>query len=305
MMEAVEAKEFPIEEEYKKNHGVTPEDVMVLRKWLQTQPHLPEQHITDLDLVLAYHSCNRSTEVTKQTLDLNFTFRTKMTEYFQSRTLDSNMTKMMNAVVMTPLGGRSRDGNAVFYSELVNTDLSAFSCTDGLKAMLMIIDLWQYEEGTWPALELVINFANYTFGHITKIDLRSLQLMAFYLQEAIPLKVKHIHLINASSIIDRLLAMVKPFLNSELLNSIHIYSDGIAALHSYIPAQIFPKDVGGEYKTVSECKDYILMKLRDNAAFFATESKKRVSEELRQNEQRWGRANEHLVYGSFKKLDID
>ncbi|VVD00760.1 unnamed protein product [Leptidea sinapis] len=183
-MESFAAKEFPIEEEYKKNHGVTPEDVMVLRKWLQTQPHLPE------------------------------------------------------------------------------------------RAMLMIIDLWQYEEGTWPALELVFNFANYTFGHITKIDLRNIQLITFYLQ-------------------------------SELLKCLHIYSDGIAALHNHIPAQHFPKDVGGEYKTLNECKDVILKKLRGNAAFFAAESKKRVSEELRQNEQRWDRAYEHLVYGSFKKLDID
>ncbi|XP_050672321.1 clavesin-1-like isoform X2 [Leptidea sinapis] len=304
-MESVEAKEFPIEEEYKKNHGVTPEDVMVLRKWLKTQPHLPERHITDLDLVLAYHSCNRSTEVTKQTLDLNYTFRTKITEYFQSRTLDSNMTKMLNNLVIIPLAGRSHDGNAVFYSQLVDTDLSTFSCTEGLKAMLMIIDLWQYEEGTWPAFEMVANFANYTFGHITKIDLRSIQLMAFYLQEAIPLKLKRIHLINTSPIIDRLIAVMKPFLKSELLNSLHIYSDGIAALHNHIPVQHFPKDVGGEYKTLNECKDNILKKLRENATFFAKESKKRVSEELRQNEQRWDRAYEHLVYGSFKKLDID
>ncbi|VVD00756.1 unnamed protein product [Leptidea sinapis] len=169
-MESVEAKEFPIEEEYKKNHGVTPEDVMVLRKWLQTQPHLPERHITDLDLVLAYHSCNRSTEVTKQTLDLNYTFRTNVNDYFQSRSLDSNMTKMLNNLVIIPLAGRSHDGNAVFYSQLVDTDLSTFSY------------LWQYEEGTWPALELVFNFANYTFGHITKIDLRNIQLITFYLQ---------------------------------------------------------------------------------------------------------------------------
>ncbi|VVD00759.1 unnamed protein product [Leptidea sinapis] len=40
----------------------------------------------------------------------------------------------------------------------------------------------KYEEGTWPALELVFNFANYTFGHITKIDLRNIQLITFYLQ---------------------------------------------------------------------------------------------------------------------------
>ncbi|XP_050674632.1 retinaldehyde-binding protein 1-like [Leptidea sinapis] len=171
--------------------------------------------------------------------------------------------------------------------------------------MLMIIDLWQYEEGTWPALELVLNFANYTFGHITKIDLRNIQLMTFYLQEAIPLKLKRIHILNASSTIDRLVSLTKPFLKSELLKCLHIYSDGIAALHNHIPAQHFPKDVGGEYKTLNECKDVILKKLRENAAFFAAESKKRVSEELRQNEQRWDRAYEHLVYGSFKKLDID
>ncbi|XP_050672528.1 alpha-tocopherol transfer protein-like [Leptidea sinapis] len=297
--------EFPIEEEYKKSHGVTAEDVTLLRRWLQTQPHLPEQYITDLDLVLAYHSCNRSTEVTKQLIDLNYTLRTSITDYFQARNDDGDLQRILNNFLILPLPARSNDGNAILYSQLINTDVTAFSCTDLVKGLLLILDVWQYEEGTWPGLELVVNFSNYSLGHIARIDIRNIQLFACYFQEAIPLQLKRIHLISAPSYIDKLLALAKPFLSNQLRDNLHVYKDGVTALEKFMPAHIFPKDVGGDYETVNECKDDVLKKLQASASFFAAESKKRVSEELRPVEQRRGREHEHLAYGSFKKLDID
>lgn len=39
-------KPFPVEQEYGKKTGITPQDISKLREWLHTQPHLPAEHIT-------------------------------------------------------------------------------------------------------------------------------------------------------------------------------------------------------------------------------------------------------------------
>ena len=41
-------KPITIEEEYKKNPDISPDEIKKLREWLKTQPHLPEKHLTGM-----------------------------------------------------------------------------------------------------------------------------------------------------------------------------------------------------------------------------------------------------------------
>ncbi|KAI8442534.1 hypothetical protein MSG28_006005 [Choristoneura fumiferana] len=59
-------KQFPVEKEYEKNPDISPEDILKLREWLKTQPHLPGDYLDELDLIISYHCCERSAEVSKQ-----------------------------------------------------------------------------------------------------------------------------------------------------------------------------------------------------------------------------------------------
>ncbi|KAH9638774.1 hypothetical protein HF086_002014 [Spodoptera exigua] len=42
--------QFPLEEEYKKKTRITREDIKKFRDWVETQPHLPAEHITDIKM---------------------------------------------------------------------------------------------------------------------------------------------------------------------------------------------------------------------------------------------------------------
>ncbi|KAI8442527.1 hypothetical protein MSG28_006003 [Choristoneura fumiferana] len=76
MSAPVVVQQFPLEKEYAKKTGVTPEDVGRLRAWLSTQPHLPE-------------TCSlRSSEVSKQVLDLHYTVKTLFDNFFKNRVVD-------------------------------------------------------------------------------------------------------------------------------------------------------------------------------------------------------------------------
>ncbi|XP_052739217.1 clavesin-1 [Bicyclus anynana] len=298
-------KPIPLEDEYSKNTGITPEDIAKLRQWLKTQPHLPEQHITDLDLILSFHCCNRSAELAKQVLDLNITLRTLFTNYFKDRKFDADIEKTVNYVSMSILPTRTAEGYAILYCHLLNYDTKPFNFGQCLRTVFMILDIFQMEEGTWPGLQLVIDFEGVSLGHITKLELLNIQQFLYYLQEAILVKLKGLHFTNAPSFIDKLLLMMKPFMKKALMDSLFIHTTGSKTLEKYIPIEALPKESGGQYKTFQEIKDDVLEKLRDYKEYFENENKRRVTESLRPGKPKTISDIFGGVEGSFKKLEID
>ncbi|CAH2051544.1 unnamed protein product, partial [Iphiclides podalirius] len=172
---------FPLEEEYQKKTGISPQDIGKLRTWLATQPHLPGNHITDLDLVLTYHCCNRSLGVSKQVLDLHYTLRTLFTNYFKDRTVE-DIEQVLRTLLLTPLPMRCDDGSAILFTHFMDSDPTNFNIGETIKTVLMIMDLWQYEEGTWPGFVMVVDFNGMTLAHVARLDLQNIQQFLYYLQ---------------------------------------------------------------------------------------------------------------------------
>ncbi|KAF9810680.1 hypothetical protein SFRURICE_021133 [Spodoptera frugiperda] len=298
-------KGISLEDEYKKNTGTTPEDIKKLRDWLNTQPHLPGEYMTDLDLILIYHCCERSAEVSKQVLDLHYTLRTLFTNFFKDRAVDNKTEDNLHKVLLQPLPTRSVNGDAVFYCRLLDYEPRNFEFAKSLRSVLMILDLWQFEEGTWPGFVLIFDLDGLKLGHLTKLDVQTIQQFLYYLQEAMLVKVKGLHFLNAPSFMDRLMMMIKPFMKKELLDVLIIHQIGAKTLDKYVPMTGLPKEAGGEFKTFDECRDEMLARLRANKDFFIQENKKRVVESKRPGKPKTISDIFGSVEGSFKKLDID
>ncbi|KAM3956785.1 alpha-tocopherol transfer protein-like [Aphomia sociella] len=304
MWDSVEGQ-FPLEEEYKKKTGVTPADVSNLRQWLQTQPHLPAEHISDLDLILSYHCCEHSSEVAKQVLDLNLTLRSLFGNLFKDRIVDDKIVATYNKVLLHPLEVRTKDEYAVIYTRLLDYDSKTFVFAENVRALFMIIDLWQYKTGTWPGIVILIDLDRITLGHLARLDLQTVQQFLYYLQEAMLVKVKGLHFLNAPSFMDRLMMIIKPFLKKNLLEVLHIHQIGSRTLEEFVPMRGLPKEAGGEYKSLKECRDDGIATVKANKDFFVAENKKRVVEARRPGKPKTISDIFGSVEGSFKKLDID
>lgn len=297
-------KQISLQEEYKKDTGVTPQDIAALREWLQTQPHLPEKYITDLDLVLAYHCCSRSTGFTKQVVDLNFTLRSFLNA-FKDRKVDRHILKTGSDVLLTLLPMRTKEGYKIFFAHIINTDVKVFNFGDCVKLALMMIDISQYEEGTWPGMLLVIDFEGVSLGHLTKVDIINLQQFLYYLQEAFLVKLKGLHYINAPSFIDKLLVMMRPFMKKELMDMLHIHTTGSKKLEQFIPSEALPKGCGGNGMTVDEYRDEMISKLNTYKQYFEQDKYRKVTESQRPGKPKTITDIFGGVEGSFKKLEID
>ncbi|KAJ8713177.1 hypothetical protein PYW08_008481 [Mythimna loreyi] len=298
-------KGISLEDEYKKNTGTSPDDIKKLRDWLSTQPHLPGEYISDLDLILIYHCCDHSAEVSKQVLDLHYTLRTLFTNFFKDRAVDKKTEQNLHNVLLMPLSTRSRNEDAVFYCRLLDYEPKHFEFAKSLRSVLMILDLWQFEEGTWPGFVLIFDLDGLKLGHLTKLDVQTIQQFLYYLQEAMLVKVKGLHFLNAPSFMDRLMMMIKPFMKKELLEVLTIHQIGAKTLDKFVPMVGLPKEAGGEFKTFDQCRDEILERLRANKDFFVQENKKRVIEAKRPGKPKTISDIFGSVEGSFKKLEID
>lgn len=72
-----------LEEELKKNPELKEADLQTLREWCEKQPHLPK--MLDSELILFLHSNYYRIEPTKTTIDIFYTVRTHVPEYFSNR----------------------------------------------------------------------------------------------------------------------------------------------------------------------------------------------------------------------------
>ncbi|KAG6448416.1 hypothetical protein O3G_MSEX005492 [Manduca sexta] len=296
---------LPLEEEYKKKTRITPEDIKKFRQWLETQPHLPSDYITDMDLILTYHCCNRSSEVSKQVLDLNFTLRTLFTNLFKDRHPDDKMMKAFSYYLLLPLETRAHDDSSVIYCRLLDYDAKNFVFHEAIRAVLMTVDIWQYEEGTWPGFVILIDLDKVTLSHITRLDVQTVQQFLYYLQEAMLVKLKGLHFLNAPSFMDRLMMILRPFMKKELLGMLSIHQVGSKTLDKFVPMEALPKEAGGQYKDFHTAQADILAKIKGSPAFFAEENKKRVKEAVRPGKPKTITDIFGGVEGSFKKLEID
>ena len=70
----------------------------------------------------------------------------------------------------------------------------------------------EMSEGEIP----IFDMAGYSLRHLTKTVLSSLRVYMKFVQEAHPVRLKEIHVLNCPSYLDKVLTVIKPFIKSEV-----------------------------------------------------------------------------------------
>lgn len=103
---------------------------------------------------------------------------------------------------------------------------------------------------------------------------------------------------------DKLLAMMRPFLKKELLDMIHVHSTMDTFLDKFIPKAIMPKDYGGTADSIAETVGKAYGEMQANQQFYTDEETRRVNEKLRPGKPK----TESDIFGTegnFKQLQFD
>jgi len=108
------------------------------------------------------------------------------------------------------------------YTRLIDYEPSHFIYNDIMKYFGMIMDLWLYTEGTACGHVIVIDMEGVTFAHAGRLNPIGIKKFLYYLQEAIPIRLKGMHFVNTNAVMDIILAMMKPFMKKELMDVVRI-----------------------------------------------------------------------------------
>ena len=69
----------------------------------------------------------------------------------------------------------------------------------------------------WNGEVPIFDMAGFSLRHLTRVVLSVLRVYMKYTQEAHPVRLRQIHIINCVSYVDRVLSLVKPFMKNEVL----------------------------------------------------------------------------------------
>lgn len=121
---------------------------------------------------------------------------------------------------MTTLPKKTPEGYTLIFIKLADTNPNNFDFAVQLRYFDMVCTTQLYQEGTSEGHVVVADMKGTVFGHLTKAGPIIVKKFLFYLQEAMPVRLKGLHFFNIVPFMDKVLALIRPFLKMELMDMV-------------------------------------------------------------------------------------
>lgn len=132
---------------------------------------------------------------------------------------------------------------------LIDHNSTNFTFNDAVKAFFMVADVRMISPDPDPdnlsdGEAPIFDMSGTTVWHVLKTTFSTLRLYFKYTQEAHPVRVKQIHVVNCSSLINRIMALIKPLLKPEVSKRFQFHQPDSNTLFDFFPRDMLPE---GEY----------------------------------------------------------
>ncbi|XP_074041889.1 alpha-tocopherol transfer protein-like [Leptinotarsa decemlineata] len=118
-----------------------------------------------------------------------------------------------------------------------------------------------------------------------------------------PIRLKSLQFFNIVPFMDKLLALMKPFMKKELFDSMVLHTD-LDSVYKYIPRDNLPQEYGGSCESLQILQEIYKAQIDDNADFFKFQDSQVVNESKRPGKPK-SVSDVFGVEGTFKKLEVD
>ncbi|KAI8441981.1 hypothetical protein MSG28_005646 [Choristoneura fumiferana] len=174
----------------------------------------------------------------------------------------------------------------------IHPNLDSQQITDTLKLALMIGDVRLTEEKVGVGGDIyVLDAAVLGPSLLAKLSPSAIKKFMICVQEAFPVKLKEVHIINTSPIVER------------FVNFIHVHKD-VKELYKYVPREMLPVEYGGDCSSMDVLQEQWRQKLEEYGDWFKAQESVKANEALRP-----GRPTNYDdlfgIDGSFRQLAID
>lgn len=173
-----------------------------------------------------------------------------------------------------------------------------------MKVALMIGDIRLAEEKVGVGGDIfILDAAVATAAHFAKFSPTIVKKFLICVQEAYPVKVKEVHVINVSPLVDTIMNFVKPFVKEKIRNRIHFHNT-MDSLYKFVPKQMLPNEYGGNAGSIIDLNEQWRQKMREYTPWFKEQENSKANEALRPGAPKT--ADDLFgMEGTFRQLSID
>ncbi|XP_013183792.2 alpha-tocopherol transfer protein-like [Amyelois transitella] len=240
----------------------SPEEIKELlqqmRDWLNSQPHLPKD-IDDKLLRRFLHSCYFDIEQAKSAAELFFTIRASAIDLLSNR--DPHSPQMQKTLKIVNLAQLRISGNRnLWIWQLNDPGLDNYDYAQDAKVFLLSTDAWLLaDEGQLEDSDIVVmDVKDISLKFLTKFNMSIAKKLSKYQQEAMPIRLKQIHVVNAPAFIDKIFGLLKPILRPEITQMMHFHSPKSDSLYQYLSKEDLPSDYGGTLASMDEQMTHVM-----------------------------------------------
>ncbi|XP_072934251.1 alpha-tocopherol transfer protein-like [Epargyreus clarus] len=279
-------------------------DLEAIKDWMRKQPHLPDEW--DEGRIMTFlRGCSFSLEKCKRKLDMYFTMRAACPEFFTNRDINSQeLRDLMTKAQGPPLPGLTPNGRRVTICRGLDKNIETHQLNEAFKLAMMIGDIRLLEEVEGVAGDIYILDASIVApSHLGKLSPSAVKKFLICVQEAYPVKLKEVHIVNTSPIIETVVNLVKPFLKEKIKNRIFIHTD-INTLYEHVPKEMLPAEYGGNSGSINDINEAWVKKMEEYKDWFKAQESIKANEALRPGKP----TNYDELFGidgSFRQLSID
>ncbi|XP_018896723.1 alpha-tocopherol transfer protein-like isoform X2 [Bemisia tabaci] len=297
-----------------RERSLSEEDRKDLEIWMSNHLRLPFR-LTDEQLDIFLHCCYNDLDLVKKTIPKYFNMRITTPEFFRGRNFDlPGLKHIQHVIKVSILPQKTPKGYSVLMGRLSKTEVSEFFLDDSIKLKLMVIDQFLRDHGPSNGMVFLFDMTGVSFSHLSRISLSSVKKYCQYIQEAMPIRLKAIHVINANSVMTSIMTLLRPFIYKQHLKRIHLHSsDKIKEIYESVPQNILPKDYGGEEASFDTMSRESVERLKKNYEAFETEDKTydllattpEFSKAGNKSSKKSSKKQQEDVQITFKKLELD
>ncbi|XKL68785.1 hypothetical protein PGB90_006554 [Kerria lacca] len=257
---------------------MTTSNIDLIREWIEQNPSPDFPPTIENSMIERFlYVCEGDIKRTKDVLQLFFKFRKSIPEIFTNRDpLTKNQINIFNTVdvrCVFPLPKKTDEGYQVYISHLLDSNVDKFDFLEYSKMFFNITDVRMKTEEKIPKGDIpIFDMTGFSLKHLMKL-MFSLNLVKKYMritQEAHPVYLKQIHVINTSPLLEKVLTMLRPLMREEVKKMIHFHTEGSNTIFEYISPDIIPVDFGGRGTPISDIKAHWWKQIENNREWLLT-----------------------------------
>ncbi|CAH0674614.1 unnamed protein product [Chilo suppressalis] len=227
------------------------------KTWVNSQPHLPKD-LEDKLIRRFLHSCYYNFEQAKSAAELFCTIRASIPELLNDRDpLSPQFQKTFKIVNLAQI--RISGNRNLWIWQLNDPGLELFDYIQDVRLFFLSMDAWLLNEEHLEDADLVLlDVKDISLKFITKFNVSIARKLAKYQEDALPIRLKQIHLVNAPPFIDKIFGLMKPFLKQEVTDMVHFHSPKSDSLYKYFDKDDLPDDYGGTRGTMDDHMQHVM-----------------------------------------------